>query len=148
MAGCGVLPRPALTLLASAPSVFEIASRLHRFGEGARVKRTSWHGEDCYWDVATVKPGLVRDAAAAACAALRAAAAAAAAVRLLLHFVLTRARPPAQDGLHGRAWGTLTWAGVTGPRREIRGTHKLGWRRVTDEVEESAQRRRFKAPDL
>jgi hypothetical protein len=40
----------------------------------------------------------------------------------------SRARLP-QDGRHGKAWGSLTWRGVAGPVREIRGTLKALWER-------------------
>ena len=42
--------------------------------------------------------------------------------------LLNRGRP-AQDGKHGKAWGTLTWRGVAGPVREIRGVLKPLWER-------------------
>jgi hypothetical protein len=40
----------------------------------------------------------------------------------------------AQDGLHGKAWGVLTWQGVAGPRREIRGTLKPVWQSAEEPV--------------
>jgi len=79
-------------------------SGLPRFGEGSRVKRATWRGEDCFWRVLTVKPNTVRPPARAAA---------------------RRAHAP-QEG-RGRAWGMLTWDGKEGPREEITGTLKGVW---------------------